>query len=127
MLNEAEGALSDEACSELLFLSFFFEGRIIPSCSYSKKKQSLLLFQRLKLSLVGNLLAIKLQQEVCVKGRGNQTPQNSFEHLLSIQIWCNSRAKQWGFRVTQMSLLTIEKLLAPKAAGRCFPFPVPWE
>lgn len=66
-------------------------------------------------------------QEACVEGRGNKTPQNNLENLLSIQRLCNSKAVQQGFRVTQMSKLTIEKLVVPKSAERCFLFSVSWE
>jgi len=62
-----------------------------------------------------------------VEGRGNKTPQNNLENLLSIQRLCNLKSMQQGFRVTQMSKLTVEKLVVPKTAERCFLFPVSWE
>lgn len=69
----------------------------------------------------------KAMQEACVEGRGNKTPLNNLENPLSIQRLSNSKAMQQGFRVTQMSKLTIEKLVVPKTAERCFLFPAPWE
>lgn len=62
-----------------------------------------------------------------MEGRENKTPQNNLKNLLSIQRLCNSKAIQQGFRVTQMSKLTIENLVVPKTAEGFFLFPVSWE